>query len=97
MLRYLDQDILPNDQRQARDILLHADQYFVHEGLLYHIWHTPAKRHMPERNTMQLCVPVTIVDLVLNNCYDHVLAAHFGIQRTYHKIRQKIFLEADAS
>ena len=65
LLRYLDQDILPNDQRQARDILLHADQYFVHEGLLYHIWHTPAKRHMPERNTMQLYVPVTMVDLCL--------------------------------
>ena len=91
LLRYLDQDILPNDQRQARDILLHADQYFVHEGLLYHIWHTPAKRHMPERNTMQLYVPVTMVDLVLNNCHDNVLAAHFGIQRTYHKVRQRYF------
>ena len=91
LLRYLDQDILPDDQRQARDILLHADQYFVHEGLLYHIWHTAAKRHMPERNTMQLYVPVTMVDLVLNNCHDNVLAAHFGIQRTYHKIRQRYF------
>lgn len=91
MLKYLEQDILPDDQRQARDILLQADQYIVHEGLLYHIWHTPAKRHMPERNSVQLYIPVTCIDMVLNNCHDHTLAAHFGFQRTYSKIRQRYF------
>ena len=87
ILRYLNDDILPDNQRQARDIILHADQYVVREGLLYHIWHTPAKRHMPERNTMQLYVPITMIDTILNNCHDNVLAAHFGFHRTYNKIR----------
>jgi len=91
MLQFLDQDMLPDDQRQARDILLQADQYFVHEGLLYHVWHTPSRRHMPERNTVQLYIPVTMVNLILNNCHDNVLAAHFGFHRTYHKIRQRYF------
>ena len=91
MIRFLDEDILPDNQRQARDILLQSDQYYVHEGILYHIWHTPAKRHMPERNTVQFYVPVTMIDIILNNCHDNVLAAHFGFQRTYHKIRQRYF------
>ncbi|XP_072036114.1 uncharacterized protein [Amphiura filiformis] len=91
MLNFLEHDKLPDDALKARNLLLQADQYYVHEGLLYHIWHTPAKRHMPERNTYQLYVPITFVDTVLNNCHDHVLAAHFGFQRTYSKIRQRYF------
>ena len=91
MLNFLEHDKLPDDALKARNLLLQADQYYVHEGLLYHIWHTAAKRHMPERNTYQLYVPITFVDTVLNNCHDHVLAAHFGFQRTYSKIRQRYF------
>ena len=48
---------------------------------------------MPERNVVRLYVPVTFIDTVLNNCHDHVLAAHFGFQRTYDRIRQRYFVE----
>jgi hypothetical protein len=91
MLIYLSQDILPTDSTKARDIVLQSDQYFVQNELLYHIWHTPAKRHIPERNVVRLYIPRTMVDTVLNNCHDHVLAAHFGFQRTYDRIRQRYF------
>ena len=91
MLLYLVQDVLPDDSIKARDIIIQSDQYFVHDQLLYHIWHTPAKRHVPERNVVRLYIPRTIIDTVLNNCHDHVLAAHFGFQRTYDRIRQRYF------
>lgn len=91
MMEYLEHDTLPKDSTKARDIILQSDHYFVHDGLLYHIWHTPAKRHMPERNVVQLYIPKTVIDTVLNNCHDHVLAAHFGFQRTYDRIRQRYF------
>jgi hypothetical protein len=91
MLEFLEHDKLPDNTQKAKNLLLQADQYYVQEGLLYHIWHTPAKRHLPERNVYQLYVPVTWVDTVLNHCHDHVLAAHFGFQRTYSKIRQRYF------
>ena len=39
----------------------------------------------------QLYIPLCFVDTVLTNCHDHVLAAHFGLQKTYHKIRQRYF------
>ena len=50
------------------------------------------KRHMPEQDAFQLYIPLICIDTVLNNCYDHVLAAHFGFQRTYSGIRQRYFL-----
>ena len=91
MLQYLENDELPDNAIKARNVVLQADQYYAHEGLLYHIWHTPAKAHMPERNVHRLYIPVQLIDTVLNNCHDHVLAAHFGFQRTYNRIRQRYF------
>ena len=91
MLKYLENDELPDNAVKARNIVLQADQYYAHDGLLYNIWHTPAKRHMPEKNVHRLYIPVQFIDTVLNNCHDHVLAAHFGFQRTYNRIRQRYF------
>ena len=91
MLAYLDRDELPKDASKARDIVLQSEQYFALGGLLYHIWHTPARRHLPERNVVRLYVPIIFIDTILNNCHDHVLAAHFGFQRTYDRIRQRYF------
>jgi len=91
MMKYLVDDELPEDAQKARNLVLQSDQYYAHEGLLYHIWHAPSKRHMPEKNVHRLYIPVHFVDTVLNNCHDHVLAAHFGFQRTYNRIRQRYF------
>ncbi len=91
MMKYLNEDVLPDNQKHARDILWQQDQYLIRDGLLYHVWHTPAKRHMPERNTLQLYVPITMIDTILNHCHDNVLAAHFGFHRTYLKVRERYF------
>ena len=91
MLFFLELDELPLDNAKARNLLLQSSQYYCYEGLLYDIWHTPAKRNVPERNVNRLYIPVSHIDTVLNNCHDHVLAAHFGFQRTYNRIRQRYF------
>ena len=91
MLKYLQQDELPQDTTKARNLLLQSSQYYSHKGLLYRIWHTPAKRNVPERNITRLYIPLSYIDIVLNSCHDHVLSAHFGFQRTYNKIIQRYF------
>lgn len=91
MLNYLTQDVLPPNSKEARDIVIQSDQYFERDGLLFNIWHSPAKQHMPERNVVRLYIPKTIVDTVLNSCHDQILAAHFGFQRTYDRIRHRYF------
>ncbi|XP_038047480.1 uncharacterized protein K02A2.6-like [Patiria miniata] len=63
----------------------------VVEDLLYRQWQVYGKKTTPEQVVTQLYIPVCFVDIVLSNCHDHVLAAHFGLQKTYHKVRQRYF------
>ena len=90
-IEYLDADILPDDEKQARQILFEAEHYFLQDCALYHMWYTPAKRHMPERTTVRLYVPHDYIDKVLTANHDDLLSAHFGFHKTYAKIRQRYF------
>jgi len=83
MLNYLETNELPENANFARDLILQADQYLSKDGLLYHVWYTPAKRHMPERNVVRLYIPKNMINLVLTCSHDHVLSAHFGFHRTF--------------
>ena len=91
MIDYLDKNELPEDANFARDLILQADQYFVRNELLYHVWYTPARKHMPERNVVRLYIPKNMINLVLTCSHDHVLSAHFGFHRTYDRIRYRYF------
>ncbi|XP_072023286.1 uncharacterized protein [Amphiura filiformis] len=91
MIRYLEIGDLPDDNKEARNILLESEHYFLHEGGLFHIWSTPAKRHFPERTTVQLYVPYSYIDTILNAHHDQALAAHFGFHKTYASIRKRYF------
>ena len=91
IIDYLESDVLPEDNKLARRLLLEVNQYFVHNGILYHVWHTPRNRRIPERNIVQLYIPSPYIDTVLHHCHDLVLSAHFGFHRTYSKIRQRYF------
>ena len=91
MMDYLKNDELPSNTKKAKEILLHADQYFVHGDLLYRQWKVYGKKTTLEQTVTQLYIPVCFVNIILTNCHDHILAAHFGLQKTYHKIRQRYF------
>ena len=91
IIEYLESNTLPIDNRIARNLLLEVDQYFMYDGVLYHIWHTPRTSKVPERNIVQLYIPISCIDSVLYHCHDQVLSAHFGFHRTYSKIRQRYF------
>ena len=91
MMDYLKNDHLPDDSKKARNLLFQADQYFIDRELLYRQWQVNGKKTTPEEVVTQLYIPVGFVDTVLSNCHDHVLVAHFGLQKTYHKIRQSYF------
>ena len=91
MIRYIEADDLPDDEKQARKLIFEAERYCLHEGALYHVWQTPAKRHMPEKTTVQLYIPSDYIDMILLANHDDLLAAHFGFHKTYAKIRQRYF------
>ena len=91
IIAYLTNHNLPKDDKIARKLILEAENYFLHDDALYHIWHTSTKGHLPERTTVQLYIPHDYVEDILVEYHDRVLAAHFGIHKTYAKIRQRYF------
>ena len=60
MLDYLMHDNLPADDVKARNIVLQTDQFSAHEGLLYHIWHSPAKKTYAREKCLSAVCPCNL-------------------------------------
>ena len=59
-----------------------AEEFLLEEGVLF-------KRHIPERpyhHDKLLVIPESLREEIMINCHDAPLAAHFGIEKTYHKV-----------
>ena len=64
MIDLLESNVVPTD-KEARKLLLEVNQYFVYDGILYHVWYIPRTRRLPERDIVQLYIPHTLVDTIL--------------------------------
>ena len=64
MIDLLESNVVPTD-KEARKLLLEVNQYFVYDGILYHVWYIPRTRRLPERDIVQLYIPHTRVDTIL--------------------------------
>ena len=85
MIKYLDDDILGDDDVIAREILLSADQYIVDEEILYRI----NKSARQDDVMAQLVIPRTLIATVLKNMHDDRLCGHLGMSKTIQKIAQR--------
>ena len=63
------------------------DSLHVENGLLNRAWESPDGRHV----TMQLVVPVTRIKEVLREMHSGSSGAHFGINKTLSKIRERFY------
>jgi hypothetical protein len=93
-IQYLVNGNLPTDPRVARRILASADQYVLVSEILYHVCFVTSKRVIETPNVLQLVVPESCVNIVLENVHDSVVAAHFGIQRTLSKVKQRYYWDS---
>ena len=90
MIQYLEEGILPSDDKTARTILLTQDQYHISDdGLLYHIW-KPTGRGA-DKLRLQLVVPPSLRESLLFQMHDEVTAGHLGTFKTYEKLRQRYY------
>jgi len=90
LLEYLDNGQLPPNDKEARQILLNADNFVVRNDILYHIW-SPKRNAGISDSILQLVIPVNLVNTVLASTHDSVLAAHLGYNKTLTKIRQRYY------
>lgn len=90
IIRYLQCDELPQNDEDARKLLLEVDNYVLDDnGLLYHISVPPPRTKQDP--VVQLVVPRDLRHEIIYHCHDSPLAGHFGLQKTYAKIRTRYF------
>ena len=78
--------MLENDA--ARKILLSSDTFYIdQDGLLYHLDQNRKRRN--HEAFSQLVIPHALKFEILSNVHDHISGAHFGVHRTFQKVKQR--------
>ena len=88
MIDFLENDILPTNDKDARKILLTSDNFYIgQDGLLYHIDFN--RRRNARESFSQLVVPAVLRFEILSNVHDHIAGVHFGLNKTFSKLKQR--------
>ena len=94
IFEYIEEGILPQDEKTARKIVFESEQFIIDDGTLYHLFHPRTKR-MDEIVPIvkQLCIPRSLREELMvayhdNNC-------HVGQERLYNSLKMKILVPID--
>jgi transposase InsO family protein len=90
MVDFLASGTLPDNAKQAKRLVLDADNYFLEQGILYHLF-TPRTRNLSRPSVVirQLVVPISLRPQILQSYHDD--ASHLGSETTYANIKEKYF------
>lgn len=81
MIDFLENDILPTNDKDARKILLTSDNFHIgQDGLLYHIDFN--RRRNASESFSQLVVPAALRFEILSNIHDHI-ASSFWLEQNF--------------
>ena len=87
MIDYVLNDILPSNDAKARRILLGGDSFYnSQDGLLCHL---DRSQKRARDSFSQLVVPQSMKYTILSNVHNHVAGAHFGVHKTFQKLKQR--------
>jgi hypothetical protein len=82
---YLKDAKTPKDKRKSSTCIHEADKYLLLDELLFKI-----NEHKDELTT-RLCIPTTLVDMILYWYHSSRIGAHMGITKCVQTIRQKFY------
>ena len=88
LMRYIRDGRLPNDDNQARRVVLEAQHYVVEDGALYNLF-TPRTKHLDRVQAVmrRLCIPAPFREDVAIGLHDS--NCHPGFDRTYSMARSR--------
>jgi len=87
---YIENGILPDDDKSARKLILESEQFLIDDGILYHIFHPRTKRlNVIKPTVQQLCVPGVLREELLTAYHDN--NAHVGRERLYNTLKFKYY------
>ena len=88
IMDYIQHDSLPSNDAKARRILLRGDCFYIsQDGLLYHL--DRSQKRSARDSFSQLVVPQSMKYEILSNVHNHVAGAHFGVHKTFQKLKQR--------
>ena len=76
------------DSPEIKQFLKERGKLLLGNGILYHKDDTKETEH-PDRNTMQLLIPITLRTQALRGCHDSL--GHLGIERTLDLLRDQFY------
>ena len=93
MINYLEKQILPKSDSEAREILLSSDHYLLQNGVLYYVRDSRMRRVKRQIDdiSLQLVVPTALRHDVISSKHGDDCAGHFGFRRTYMTLRLKYY------
>ena len=83
IVKYLEEDIVPTNVRDAKRLVAISQNYELIEGVLYHMWY-PEGLGKNDRIIIQLVLPRALVHDVLTAVHGDPSGGHYGIRKTYH-------------
>ena len=85
--QYLAFNILPQDKKSAKSIMLRSEQYLLCDNILFRLVLPPNSDDF----CFQLAVPEKFIDPLLRRYHDSVTASHQGCVRTYVTLRKLFY------
>lgn len=79
IIKYMEQGILPDDDVEARKLIFMANEYTLHDNILYH-YYTPRSRKASKAVICQLVIPKHLRNKLLHGYHEE--NAHPGYHRT---------------
>lgn len=90
MIKYLEDNELPNSQKESRRILLESSDFVIVDEILYHQRKAKSERTQ-NMNKFQLVIPKVLIPQILKISHDSPLAGHRGIQNTLDSVKEQFY------
>ena len=89
MMQFMEQQILPEDEKLALEIRRTYQDYELDNGILFYRYVPPGKGTRSQRLIRQLMVPHVLRSDLLKSYHDSLLGSHQGFNRTYERLKKK--------
>ena len=90
IIDYLRSGTLPDNKKKRDEVVAISDHFELIDDLLFHLWYPGGTRRI-QRTRFQLCIPLTLQHAIIQACHDKIEGSHFGVTRTYEKVRDHYY------
>ncbi|CAG2206375.1 unnamed protein product [Mytilus edulis] len=90
IIAYLEDDVLPDSQKESRRILLESCDFILVDDVLYHRRKAKSER-TKSMSEFQLVIPRQLISQILKIAHDSPLGGHSGIQNTLDSVRERYY------